>query len=146
MLCLGNPLVADDAVGPAVAAELRSRLSDAEVVESSLAGLGLLDDLLDVDRLVVVDAVATGRAPAGATHVWAEDDIDASPGGWQHSLGLFEMLGLARALGLHAPRDVVLVGVEAGDLTNVGGPMTPPVGAAVPAVVGVVERLVADPA
>jgi hydrogenase maturation protease len=142
VLCLGNPLVADDGLGPAVAAELRSRTLGAEIVESSLAGLGLLDDLLEVDRLVVVDAVATGTAPAGAAHVWGEDEVTAAPGGWQHSMGVFEMLRLARALGLDAPHEVVLVGVEAGDLATVGGPMTGPVGAAVPAVASQVEGLV----
>ena len=45
VLCLGNDLIADDGVGPAIAAELRSRSVDAEVTESSLDGLGLLDDL-----------------------------------------------------------------------------------------------------
>lgn len=143
VLCLGNELIADDGVGPAVAEELRGRSFDAEVVENCLAGLALLDDLLGVERLVVVDAVATGSAPPGTVHVLTEEDVAVSPAGWQHAMGLFESIDLARALGLCAPGEVVLVAVEAGDLVNVGGPLTDAVREAVSMVATLVEDLVA---
>jgi len=142
VLCLGNDLIADDGVGPAVAEELRNHSVDAEVTESCLAGLGLLDDLLGVERLVVVDAVGTGSVPPGSVHVLTEEDVAASPAGWQHAMGLFEAIDLARALALCAPEEVVLVAVEAGDLVTVGGPLTEDVRGAVDRVVAVVEDLV----
>jgi hydrogenase maturation protease len=146
VLCLGNELVADDGVGPAVARLLRERSVDAEIVESFLAGLGLLDDLLGVERLIVVDAVYTGETPPGSVHVLNEADVSASPAGWQHSMGLFEAIGLARALHLGAPSEVVMVAVEVSDLLNVGGPLTPEVEASVPVAAGVVEGLLAGTA
>lgn len=142
VLCLGNDLIADDGVGPAIAAELRRRSIDAEVAESSLDGLGLLDDLVDVDRLVVVDAISTGRSAPGSITVVGEDGIAAAAGGWQHALGLFDAIALARALGLDAPGEVVLVAVEASDLVRVGGPMTDAVRVAVPGAASIVEDLV----
>ena len=135
MLCLGNEMIADDGVGPAVAAELRDHSVDAEVVESCLAGLALLDDLLGVQRLIVVDAVGTGMAPPGTVRVLTEDEVAASPAGWQHAMGLFESIDLARALGLCAPEKVVLVAV--------GGPLTEEVRGAVGRTVIVVEDLLA---
>ena len=143
MLCLGNEMIADDGVGPAVAAELRDRSIDAEVAESCLAGLALLDDLLGVERLIVVDAVGTGTVPPGTVRLLTEDEVAASPAGWQHAMGLFESIDLARALGLCAPAEVVLVAVEAGDLVTVGGPLTEEVRGAVGRTVIVVEDLLA---
>lgn len=142
MLCLGNPLIADDGMGPAVADELRRRRVAADVAESSLAGLGLLDDLLGVDRLVVVDTVETGAGPPGTLRVVSGDEVEAGPAGWQHAMGLFESLSLARALGLDAPREVLLVAVEAGDLVSVGAPLTPPVRDRIPEVADLVEQMV----
>ncbi len=142
MLCLGNELIADDGFGPAVASELRTRSIDADVVESALDGLALLDELVGVDRLVVVDTVATGSATPGSVTVVTEQEIAARPGGWQHALGLFDAIRLARSLGLDAPREVVLVMIEAGDLVCVGGPMTQAVRRSVPRAVSLVEGLV----
>jgi len=142
VLCLGNDLIADDGVGPAIAAEVRSRTVDAEVAESSLDGLALLDDLVDVDRLVVVDAISTGRSAPGSIIVVSEREIAAAAGGWQHALGLFDAIALARALGLDAPGEVVLVAVEVSDLVCVGGPLTEAVRRAVPEAASIVENLV----
>lgn len=143
VLCLGNDLIADDGVGPAVAEGLRKHSVDAEVAESCLAGLALLDDLLGVERLVVVDAVGTGSVPPGSVHLFTEEDVAAGPAGWQHAMGLFEAIDLARALGLCAPEEVMLVAVEAGDLVTVGGPLTKEVRGAVDRAVALVEDLVA---
>jgi len=132
VLCLGNDLVADDAVGYEAAAELRRRLPGVDVVESATSGLYLLDEVVGVDRLVVVDAVATGRADPGTVHVFREGDLEVVHGGSQHYVGLFETLELVRALDLDGPDDVVLVCVEVADTLTIGGEITPPVQAALP--------------
>jgi hydrogenase maturation protease len=146
VLCLGNELIADDGVGPAVAAELRNRGADVDLAESALDGLALLDDLVGADRLVVVDAILTGSTAPGSVRVVTEQELAASPGGWQHALGLFDTIRLGRALGLAVPREVVLVVVEAADLVCVGGPLTPEVRGAVPRVASLVEQLLEDDA
>jgi len=137
VLCLGNDLVADDAVGYEAADELRRRLPGVDVVESSTSGLYLLDEVVGVDRLVVVDAVATGRADPGTVHVFREGDLEVVHGGSQHYVGLFETLELVRALGLEGPDEVVLVCVEVADTLTIGGEITPPVRAALPRLVDV---------
>jgi hydrogenase maturation protease len=171
VLCLGNDLIADDALGIVAARMLCRHLADAgsvrpagpafdsaaavhvfdhpragtvEVVETALTGMYLLEAVVGAARLIVVDTVVTGSAPPGTVDVLGEADFDGSPaGGSPHYVGLFEALDVARGLGLETPGEVVIVAVEAGDFFTVGGAMTPQVEAAVPQVVGSVLALLA---
>jgi len=135
VLCLGNDLLADDALGFRVARALRRELgtggrSNVDILETPESGFALLDHLQGVRRLVVIDTVVTGATDPGTVLELKEGDLDGPRGGSPHYIGLLETLDLARALGLDVPDDVVIVAVEAGDYTTVGGEMTPPVGAA----------------
>jgi Ni,Fe-hydrogenase maturation factor len=56
------------------------------------------------------------------------------PGVSSHSLGIFEVLAVARRLGLPVPAECVILAVEAADCTTVGGSMHPDVAAAIPVV------------
>ncbi len=145
VLCLGNELVADDAFGPLAAGELRRQFPEVEVVESPLSGFYLLDHLLDVGKLVVIDTILTGRAEPGTVHVFSENDVACPPGGSPHYTGIFEALALGRGLELAVPDEVVLIAVEAADLTVVGGPIHPVVRTALPEVVELVEEIVHSP-
>jgi hydrogenase maturation protease len=170
VLCLGNELIADDAMGVVAARHLCRRLAATgtprpagpafdpaatvrafdhpgsgvvEVVESALTGMYLIEAVVGAARLIVVDTVVTGSAPPGTVDVLGEADFAGAPGGSPHYIGLFEALEVARALGLDTPAEVVSVAVEAGDYLTVGGGMTPAVGAAVPEVVDRVLGLIA---
>ena len=128
VLCLGNSLLADDALGPEVANRLRERpLGDTEIVESAETGFYLLDHVLGCARLLVVDTIRTGTMPPGTILRLQEQDIQATPGSSPHYVGLFETLSVARQLGLPAPAEVLILAVEAEDLTSIGHPMTPAV-------------------
>jgi hydrogenase maturation protease len=167
VLCLGNDLIADDAVGIVAARELARRLAAAgapapagpafdaaatarafdlpsagrvEVLETALTGMYLLEAVVGASRLVVVDSVLSGTAEPGTVLDLAEADLDVPRGGSPHYIGLLEALDLARALGLAVPSEVAIVAIEVGDATTVGGAMTAPVAAAVPLVV---ERVMA---
>jgi hydrogenase maturation protease len=146
VVCLGNDLIADDALGPETAQRLRAQGIAARIVESSEGGLALLDEVVGSRRLVVVDAVLTGAAPPGTVHVVPAEGLPTSPGGAPHAVGLLEALELGRTLGLPVPSEVTIVAVEAEDLTGIGSPMTPPVAAAADAVVDIVTGLVGAPA
>lgn len=141
VLCLGNELLADDALGPRVARRLGEVGLDA--VFSPEAGLNLLDAVEGTERLIVVDTVLTGAAPPGTIHLLRVEDVETAIGAPLHHLGLLEALALAGRLGLEVPAEVVIVAVEAADCTTVGGAMTPAVEAAIPAVVDCVRRLAA---
>lgn len=139
VLCLGNELLADDALGPAVAARFERFRGDS-VVYTSATGVALLDDVLNVSDLLVVDSIQTGTAKPGTVHIFLEEDLQAAPGPSSHYVGLFETLALGRRLHLSVPKQVVIVAVEAADTSTIGAAMHPAVRAAVPSVVNLVRR------
>jgi len=142
ILCLGNALLADDGIGPAVAEELRRlKLPDVEVVETAESGFYLLDSVLNCVRLVVVDAISSRSTSPGTVHCLREADVRGAPGGSPHYVGLFEVLETARKLCMPAPSDVQVLAVEAEDLLTIGGPMTPHVRDAVPVVVARIKEM-----
>ncbi len=144
VLGLGNDLLADDAFGVEVVRELGRRLPPGVEMASSIAsGFALLDDLLEADRLIVIDTVTTGQVPPGTIREWHEADVVAAPGGGPHYVGLFDALRLGRELGQRVPDEVVILAVEAGDCLTIGGQMTNAVRAAIAIVVQRVEELVA---
>ncbi len=162
VLCLGNELISDDGFGIVVARSLCDRLAregtvatngpapdpaltvwsfelpesgPVELVETALTGMYLLEAVVGARQLIVVDTVVTGVTDPGTVLELREGDLDVPRGGSPHYIGILEALDLARALGLDVPSDVVIVAVEAGDFTTVGGEMTAPVAAAVPVIV-----------
>ncbi|MDQ7842348.1 MAG: hydrogenase maturation protease [Armatimonadota bacterium] len=143
LLALGNELLADDAFGLLVAQAARAARPDLEVADAAAGGFGLLDLILDVDRLLVVDTVASGTAAPGTIHVVRADDVLPAAGGPSpHYAGLGEVLALGRALGLAMPREVIIIAVEAADGATVGGSMHPAVRAAIPEAVRMIGDLV----
>ena len=146
MLCLGNELLADDALGAVVAEQLRQILPGTlEVVFTSAMGFDLLDDVLGASRLLVVDTIETGTKPPGTIHLLREEDVQPVPGGSPHYIGIFETLKLGRKLQLDVPKDVIIIAVEPADCLTVGGAMTPAVKEAVPIVVNLVQSLASQP-
>jgi hydrogenase maturation protease len=143
VLCLGNDLLADDALGIVVADRVRETLPDEiEVIDTMETGFGLMEYLLDARRMVVVDTVMTGTAPPGTVYVVCEEDVKQVSGGSPHYIGLFEGLELGRMLDLRVPVELVIVAVEGSDVRTVGGLMSEAVHDSIPAVVQRVKEIV----
>ncbi len=141
VLCLGNPLRRDDAVALRVADALEAAPPPGvEIRRSAGAGLYLLDDMDGFDRVVVVDAVRSGRAPPGAVRALALEDLRAPEGPSPHAIGLPSAVARARAAGAPVPSPNRLVLVEAEILDEVGEGLTPAVAAAVPQAVDAARR------
>jgi hydrogenase maturation protease len=146
VLCLGNDLLADDGLGPAVREALDGRVpAGVEVIHTDSSGLGLLDHLIGASRLVVVDAIQTGRALPGTVSRLEERDLAGVPGPAPHYVGLLEALTTGRYLGLAVPAAVTLIAVEVADCLTLGGDMHPAVRSAIPEVVRLVTELLEDP-
>jgi hydrogenase maturation protease len=145
LLGLGNEILADDAFGILAAREIERRFQGRiEVVHSSSAGYDLMDHLLGARRLLVVDTIVTGRAKPGAISVFTADRVQPAPGGSPHFLGLFEVLAVGRKLHLDVPKEIIVIAVEASDCTTVGGSIHPDVQSAIPEVVELVGRFLAN--
>jgi hydrogenase maturation protease len=152
VLGLGNDVLTDDAVGLHIARSAAARLGgrpDAVVRETMEMGLALLDEIVGFDSLVVVDAIQTGRAPAGTIHEFDAGSLSGHNLSAPHFLGVAETLLLGRRLGLPMPDRVRVVAVEAEDPFTLGTRMTAAVEAAVEAaaarVVLRVDELAASP-
>ncbi len=150
VLCLGNDLLADDALGFRVARALRRDLgtrgrASVDIVETPESGFALLDHLQGVRRLVVVDTVVTGQAAPGTVYFIEEDeDWKTTPGTSAHYVGLFDALQAGRAMNLPVAKEVVILAVEAADVVSVGGSMTEAVEAALPVVVSQLQALLSE--
>lgn len=136
ILCLGNDLLADDALGRAAADQLAGAAGgDVEVVYAPSAGFALLDHVTGtLQHLLLVDAIHTGTTDPGTIHEFRVADLVTPAGPSPHYVGLLEVLQLARALDLGAPDDVMVLAVETADEITVGGAMHPLVQAAIPRV------------
>lgn len=111
VVCIGNELVADDAVGFEIYQRLCGR--GARVEFCSLGGIDLLPLLAGETALIVVDAVQLGAAP-GTVHVLPWDALPrASAAISAHGLGLRETVEIGRELYPESmPERIVLVGIE----------------------------------
>jgi len=140
VLCLGNELLADDALGLVAAEELRRQFPHLDVVFTTDSGFHLLDYLSDCTLLVVVDSIQTGQVPGGTLLVFPKADMQSPSGPSPHYVGLFETLELGRKLVLPVPEEVIILAVEAVDCLTLGGAMHP----AVKSAVGLVAELVGE--
>ena len=143
ILGMGNPILSDDGVGIRVAEELEGRLSpqEAVVMETSMAGLGLLDLLTGYDRAIIIDAILTSEGEAGQIYRLTPDSFDntlhaTSP----HDVSLTTALELGKRLGMALPRQIIIFAIQASDITTFSEECTPDVKQAIPACVEMVIK------
>ena len=148
VVCIGNDLVADDAVGHEIYGLLEKRaLPDgARVSFLGVGGVALLDVLDGEDLLIVVDAVQLG-ASTGTVHVLPWEDIPANKerpvSG--HGIGVREALQVCKTLYPEkAAQSIYLVGVEGACFNLVGSGLTGEVEQALPEAVAQIEKLLAS--
>jgi hydrogenase maturation protease len=136
---VGNPDRRDDGVGPAVAAAVF--VPPGVVVVSCPAEPTAILDAWDGSELAVLVDAAVGGTP-GRVRSGTIDELGmaAEKPFSSHDLSLPQTYELARALG-RAPGALVVVTVEIADAGH-GVGLSPPVAAALPEAVRLVERLV----
>jgi hydrogenase maturation protease len=111
---IGNEYRGDDAVGLIVARRLRERLSDSvKVLEQTGDGAALMEAWRGVERVIVIDAVASGAAP-GAIHRFDANTRPIPKNAFRcstHAFGVAEAIELSRAL-TRLPRSLMVYGIE----------------------------------
>jgi hydrogenase maturation protease len=133
VLGLGNELLSDDGVGILTARRLRTLLDgQAEVIESSLSGISLIELFAGHQKAIVIDSVRTGRHPVGSLVEFSPDDLSGVLAPSPHYSGLPEILALARQLDVEFPEEIKIFAVETADVTTIGGSLSEPVAAAIP--------------
>lgn len=107
VLGLGNPILGDDGVGIYTVRAVRERLKGrvgVDIKEASLGGLRLMEEILGYDRVIIVDAIITGRGAVGEIYRFSPQNLKgtlhlSSP----HDLNFTTALELGR---IYAPDDV----------------------------------------
>jgi len=143
VLGLGNPILSDDGVGIHVTEELKGRLNQQEVtvMETSMAGLDLLDVLVNFDRVIIIDAIQTREGRVGQVYRLEPEALEATQHiSTPHDVNFATALELGKRLGLALPRQIVIFAIEVEDVTTYGEKFTPEVERAIPACVEMIIK------
>jgi len=130
VLGLGNPILTDDGVGLQVAKELEGRIDRREVtvMETSLAGLDLLDLLAGYDRAIIIDAIQTVGGKAGQIYRLKPEAFNATRhAATPHDINFATALELGNQLNLPLPRQIDIFAIEVVDTSTFSEECTPEV-------------------
>ncbi|NTW99296.1 MAG: hydrogenase maturation protease [Geobacteraceae bacterium] len=119
VLGIGNLVMGDDAVGALVAQRLQRRYcfpDNVEVIDGGTLGLDLLPKLENITHLIMIDAVETGQNAGTCVRLCGQElpialETKVSP----HQMGLKDLLAVSELMG-HAPKEMVLIGVQPGSI------------------------------
>ena len=138
---VGNTLRGDDGFGPAVTGLLGDLPEGAEVVETGIGGIALLQELLaGCDALIIIDAVERG-APPGTVFVIHTDVPEAVHVPDVHLANPARVLSMAKTMGV-LPERVVIIGCQPEDADEVNMELSEPVRRALPIAAAKIEELV----
>jgi hydrogenase maturation protease len=133
VLGIGNLVMSDDGVGVKVVQRLQREYRFppcVELMDGGTLGLDLLPKLENIDRLIIIDAVETGRKAGTCIRLTGDElpialETKLSP----HQMGLKDLLAVSQLMG-HSPREMILIGVQPGSI-EMDTELTPDVEAAV---------------
>jgi hydrogenase maturation protease len=138
---VGNLLRGDDGFGPAVTELLGHLPAGAEVVETGIGGIALLQELmLGCDGLVLIDAVDRGAAP-GTVFVLEPDVGEGVHEPDVHLANPDRVLSMAKTMG-YLPDRVRIIGCQPLEMDELCQGLSPVVARALPLAVQRVEETV----
>ena len=139
ILCLGNEVLSDDAVGAFIADRLQGERLDRKKIEitfAPIAGFRLLELLQQRTAVLIVDSIITGQSPPGTIHFMPAGHLTPSNGLINsHQISLPTALALGEQLGYNMPKTIDILAVEVQDIETLSEQLTEPVAEAVEAVI-----------
>jgi len=145
ILGLGNPILSDDGIGLRVARALEGKLNRQEVtvMETSMAGLSLLDLLVNFDRAIIIDAIQTIGGKAGQIYRLEPGAFNATRhAATTHDVNFATALELGNRLGLALPKQITIFAIEVEDVTTFSERCTPEVERVFPVCVEMVREVI----
>lgn len=138
---VGNVLRGDDGFGPAVTELLGHLPAGAEVIETGIGGIALLQELMvGCSGLILIDAVERGAPPG--TVFYIEPEVEKAvhvPD--VHLANPARVLSMAKTMGV-LPERVVIIGCQPEDTEELYQGLSPPVQRALAIAVHKIEETV----
>jgi hydrogenase maturation protease len=140
---LGNPILTDDGVGVKVAYAVDKALTseirnDITVTEASVGGLGLMEMMLNYNRVILIDALISETGKPGTIRRMKLDDLQAvSPtqhSASAHDTSLDTALVMGQRMGLPLPGEIIIYAIEVENILEFGEKPTLAVEQAIPKV------------
>jgi len=121
ILGIGNTILTDDGVGIKIAQKLKEEKDDLEVIETSEAGIGLLDYVLGCNKLIIIDSIKTEQGKPGELYKLKLKDLKpAMDFPSSHGIDIATALEVGQRLGYKMPRYVSIYAVEVRDNSTFG--------------------------
>jgi len=141
ILGIGNPILTDDGVGIKIAQKLKEENVKLEVIETSEAGITLLDLIVDYNKLIIIDSIKIEKGKPGDLYRLELEDLKPSKDfSSSHGIGIATALELGQRLGYRIPKYIRIYAVEIKDNTTFGEECTEEVEQRIPFIVKQIMR------
>ncbi len=121
ILGVGNSILTDDGVGIKVARRLKERNPELEVIETSEAGIALLDLIVGYDKLIIIDSIITGKGKPGELYKLGMEALKPTASlSSSHGIDIATAYEIGQGLGYRMPKDISIYAVEIEDNTTFG--------------------------
>ena len=138
VLGIGNTILSDDGVGCRVVEKLKEKIEDPNIEfrEGITTGLKLLDLIVGYDRVIIIDAIQTGKNPPGTlTKLGLKDLTYSVHSNSPHGINLASAIELGHQLGVSIPPEIHIYAIEIQDAVTISEKLTLKVEAAIPSIV-----------
>jgi hydrogenase maturation protease len=151
---LGNPILGDDGVGWKVAEEVKKQLDspsprlrhlspagrgdggEGEITVEflSLGGISLMEHLIDYERAIIIDALASDQSNGSVIVLRLSElpDFSALHTTSVHDTSLQNALKLGKTMGANLPDEVIIVGIATTHMYDFSEELSPLVAEAIP--------------
>ena len=136
ILGIGNPILTDDGVGIKIAQKLKGSNPELEVVETSEAGMALLELIVGYDKLIIIDSIKTEQGKPGELYKLELEDL--KPPLYfssSHGIDIATAVELGQRLGYRMPKHISLYAVEIKDNSTFGEECTKEIEGSIPFIV-----------
>lgn len=121
ILGFGNPILTDDRVGIRVAQKIGEENPYLEVIETSEAGLAIIDNVAGYDQLVIIDSIKTEQGKPGELYKLGLEDLKpATYFSSFHGIDIATAFKLGESLGYKMPNHISIYAIEIRDNTTFG--------------------------
>jgi hydrogenase maturation protease len=141
---LGNPILGDDGIGWRVAEQIEKEIEakrnlyphlSIDIQMFSLGGLSLMEQMIDTDAVILIDAIQTGHHPIGSVYKLGLHDLpnfSAAHTTSAHDTSLQNALQAGKLMGAHLPEIIHIVAIEVEKVYEFSDQLSPPVEQAIP--------------